>query len=293
MPLWNLNDIPWNQFDAAKVQPELVALVAAACMVEHNSEDYARYLCEVFPGDEAFAATAKTWAEEEVQHGMALRRWVEMADPAFDFDHSFTMFTTGFKLPENVHGSVRGSRTGELLSRCVVETGTSTYYTAIKEYTDEPVLKAICAKVAADEFRHYTLFYNYLKHYLPQEKISLLERLKVAIGRVTESDDDELAFAFYTASQRKHPTATNETYDRQTFANRYLAATLMLYRRHHIDRMLSMVFKAVGLKPNGRLNRLLNSVVWNIMRMRMRKLKDFAPSKVLPSMPSFTQHMAA
>ena len=98
-------------------------------------------------------------SSEEIQHGMALGRWAQLADPAWDFDAAFARFRAGYKLPLEATGSVRGSQAGEMMARCIVETGTSSYYSALKDATDEPVLKQICAKIAADEFRHYKLFY--------------------------------------------------------------------------------------------------------------------------------------
>src|ERR1700760_3451757 len=110
MAHWSLSDIPWHEFDASKARPDLVSLAKAASMVEYNGKDYARYLKEVFADDEEFSAVAKQWADEEVQHGQALRKWAELADPSFDFDRAFADFTTGYQLPQNVKGSVRGSR---------------------------------------------------------------------------------------------------------------------------------------------------------------------------------------
>ena len=62
--------------------------------------------------------------------------------------------------------SRRGSRAGELVARCVVEIGTSAYYTALREAAQEPVLQEICRHIAADELRHYRLFYKHLDRVL-------------------------------------------------------------------------------------------------------------------------------
>ena len=48
----------------------------------------------------------------------------------------------------------------------MVETGTSSYYTALAEATDEPVLRQICKLIAADEYRHFKLFYDHMRRYL-------------------------------------------------------------------------------------------------------------------------------
>jgi rubrerythrin len=270
MAHWSLDDIPWHSFDSSKTQPDLVALVKAASMVEYNGQDYARYLNEVFADDKEFHQVAEQWAQEEVQHGMALRKWAELADPSFDFDRCFKDFTTGYSLPQNVKASVRGSRTGELIARCVVETGTSSYYTAIAESTEEPVLKAVCLKIAADELRHYKLFYTYLKQYLVKENIGRVKRFSVALGRITESEDDELSYAFFAAHNDGQAV-----YNRETYGSRYMACAMALYRPRHIERMVSMVFKAVGVKPPDMIGRAVSGIAWRLLQRRARKLDRF------------------
>ncbi len=266
MPQWTLDDIPWDQFDRSKVCPELVSLVKAASLVEHNGYDYARYLCEVFADDKAFQTVAHQWAEEEVQHGRALRKWAELADPEFDFDKSFKTFTEGYKLPLNVTASVRGSRCGEMIARCIVEIGTSSYYTAIKDYTDEPALQVVAAKIAADEFRHYKLFYTHLQRYLEIEKLSAFQRFKIVLGRVAESEDDELCYAYYAA----HRKSADEVYDQKKCAKLYMNNVGKLYHRGHIDRMISMAFKTVGFKPHDLFNRMIGRVAWSVLQMRAK-----------------------
>ena len=130
---WRLEDVSWDRFQGDKVDPELLKVIKAASLVEFNGADYATYLCNVFQGDEEFQSAAKAWAEEEVQHGQALARWAELADPDFDFAASFKRFTDGYSIPLEAQSSVRGSRSGELVARCIVEVGTSSYYSALGE----------------------------------------------------------------------------------------------------------------------------------------------------------------
>ena len=123
-------------------------------MVERNGADYGRYLCNVFRDDAEFCAVAAQWAGEEEQHGLALGHWAALADPTFDMDVSFARFLAMYKIPTDATESVRGSRAAELCARCIVETGTSSFYSAIRDAVEEPVLKQICKNIAADEFRH-------------------------------------------------------------------------------------------------------------------------------------------
>lgn len=266
MARWSLDDIPWHEFDPSKVSPALVSVTKAASMVEHNGYDYARYLREVFHDDPAFRQVIDEWAEEEVQHGKALRKWAELAEPGFDFDTSFRRFTEGYQLPQGVAQSVRGSRAGELIARCVVETGTSIYYTAIRDAAEEPALKALCAKIAADEFRHYKLFYDMLGKYLEREKIGFWKRLWIALGRVAESEDDELAYAYFAAHE-----PVGAPYDRRRYSNLYMMSAAKLYRRDHVERMTGMIFKAVGLSAQGWLHKLANALAWRALQWKVAK----------------------
>ena len=131
MKHWSMNDVAWDSFDASRVDPDIVPLVKAAAMVEKNGLDYAVYLGRVFRDDPDFRQAREYWAVEEVQHGDALGKWAALADPGWDFDAAFERYRNGYKLPLDADASIRGSRTGELIARCMVETGTSSYYTAL------------------------------------------------------------------------------------------------------------------------------------------------------------------
>jgi len=271
MGTWTLDDIPWEKLDRSKVDAEILCTVKAASLVEQNGSDYAHYLCNVFHDDPGFQEVARAWGREEIQHGQALGRWAELADPAFDHAKASARFTAGFRVDLQARESVRGTRSAELVTRCIVETGTSSYYTALAEASDEPVLKAICRHIAADEHRHYKLFYTHLQRYLEREKIGLWRRLRAAVGRITESEDDELAYAYYAANWN-----AAEIYDRKRHSMAYVRRVYRVYRPHHIERSMGMVFKAVGLTPNGRLGRLVSRLAWWGMRRRANRLERLA-----------------
>ena len=159
---------------------------------------------------------------------------------------------------------------GQALARCVVEIGTSSYYTALREAAAEPVLQEICRHIAADELRHYRLFYKNLDRYLAREPIGRLGRLRVALGRVAESEDDELAYAYYAANEPER------AYDRRHYTRAYARRAYALYRPHHIERGVAMLLKAIGLTPNGRLSRVASRLAWHAMRYRAARLAKMA-----------------
>jgi hypothetical protein len=268
MKHWRIDDVGWERFDAAKVDPSIIPLVKAAALVERNGTDYAAYLNRVFRDDPDFQQAADYWAEEEVQHGEALGKWAMLADPSWDYRAAFARYKEGFRLPLEATASVRGSRTGELIARCIVETGTSSYYTALADAAAEPVLQQICRHIAADEFRHFKLFYDHMRRYLRRERIGVLRRLMIAAGRITESEDDELAYAYYCANQ-----APEAAYDHKRCSAAYLSTAARYYRPRHVERGMGMIFKAVGLKPRGRLSDLTTRLAWRVLGWRRVRLE--------------------
>lgn len=266
---WSLDDIPWGRFDPSKVDSRMLAAVKAAALVEYNAPDYVAYLSRVFQGDERMIAAFERWGGEEAQHGVALGRWAEMADPSWSLEQAFTRFRAGYKPAHFANEdtvSIRGSRRGEMIARCVVESGTSSYYSAMRDATGEPVLNEIAGRIAADEFRHYKLFLDTLNAENEPE-LPFWRKLSVALSRINESDDDELAYAFYCANV---PPADEvaKPYVRSVYAKQSFACTGRIYRRQHIRKLVQMVAKAIGAAPQSRTTEAAASLMWRVLRLR-------------------------
>ncbi|MGH6877968.1 MAG: ferritin-like domain-containing protein [Rhizomicrobium sp.] len=146
-----------------------------------------------------------------------------------------------------------------MIAPCVVESGTSSFYSAVRDATDESVLQEIAGRIAADEFRHYRLFLETL-HAQNEPELPWWRRLLVAAGRVGESSDDELAYAYYCANVAVGDE-TRSPYNRRRFANAYNAQAMRLYRRHHIGKLVQMVAKSVRANPHGWLARAASAVL--------------------------------
>ncbi len=270
MKHWHLDDVAWDKFDPSKVNPEIAKLVRAAAMVERNAADYTTYLTHVFHDDPDFRQAVDHWAVEEIQHGDALGKWGELASSnGWNYPDSFQRYRDGYKIDLNTETSIRGSRTGELIARCMVETGTSSYYSALAEATDEPVLKQICLLIAADEYRHFKLFYDHMKRYLAREKLSMWRRFKIAIGRVGESEDDELAYAYHCGNEPEELG-----FDHARCSNAYLGRALTFYQRKHIDRATGMLLKTVGLPPRGRIGAFFGWLSWMVLQRKAAKFSE-------------------
>ncbi|MBU6442926.1 MAG: ferritin-like domain-containing protein [Alphaproteobacteria bacterium] len=267
---WTLDDVQWSKFDASKVTPTFLAAAKAASLVEYNAPDYVDYLKRVLRGaqPEVFELLDQ-WQVEEVQHGAALGRWAEMADPTFNFEDAVARFRTAYKPQHFASGdatSIRGSRRGEVITRCVVECGTSSYYSAIRDLCEEPVLQEIAGRIAADEFRHYRLFLETLANETEAE-LPVWKKLWIAFTRINEADDDELAYAYYCANVSRADEA-KIPYDRAKFARLYNRTATSFYRRPHIKKLVQMVAKACGARAQSWLTRAGTAVLWSALRRR-------------------------
>src|SRR5438270_13453498 len=145
--------MPWERFDRSRLDPEIVKLVKAASLVEYNGAAYAHHLCRIFNDDRDFQVGARRWGAEDIQHGRGLARWAELADPEFDFETSFDRFQAGYRIDFDSDTSRRGSRSGEMIARCIVEVGTSSYYAALRDAVREPVLRHVCLNISSDDIR--------------------------------------------------------------------------------------------------------------------------------------------
>jgi hypothetical protein len=267
---WTLGNIAWDRFDPRAVNPDIVRIVKAASLVEYNGDAYAHHLCRIFADDPSFQMAARRWGEEEVRHGAALGRWAALAEPGFDFAAAFGRFRAGYRVDFDRALSRHGSRSGEMVARCMVEVGTSAYYAALRDAVREPVLKEICGRIAADEVRHYKLFRRNLGHCLEAERIGFWRRLRIALGRIAEAQDDELAYAYYAANETSLP------YDRRRCHRAYARRAYALVRQPHVARGVTMICKAVGLAPRGPLARAASRLAWAFLRRRAASLAKTA-----------------
>jgi len=195
-----------------------------------------------------------------------LARWAKLADPEFNFEAAFNCFQAGYRVDFDCPTSRRGSRSGEMIARCIVEVGTSSYYAALRDAVREPVLQEICRYIAADEIRHYKLFYNNLTRCLERERIGFWRRMRVAAGRIVESEDDELAYAYYAANE------TARSYDQDRCRRAYARRAYAICRKNHVAHGVRLIFKAVGLSPRGSLARVASRLMWHAMRYRAVRL---------------------
>jgi hypothetical protein len=213
---WRIEDIDLTRIDRQRAasNEDLLLLLCAASFVESGSDLYTSNLTTYFKGDAEVSAWLNAqWEPEELQHGRALKAYIQYVWPEFDWDTAFHNFFDEYSKTCSVEGFEK-THALEMVARCVVETGTATVYRAINEYSDEPVLKEITEHIRADEVRHYKHFLKYFKKYNSIEGNGRLAVLGTLMRRVMEikSEDSEIAFRHVFAvryPERMHDTAHN------------------------------------------------------------------------------------
>ncbi len=269
-PHWKIEELPWDRLAPELVDADLLQTIKTAAIVEANSADYVTYLHNVFGDDSAFKAAVDVWGVEEAQHGRALAQWAERIDPDFDFAARLARFRAGYRLPLAATESVRGSRAGELVARCVVESGTCSFYAALRDSTHEPVLRQLCHHIAQDEAAHYRLFQMHLRRYLQGNPLGFVARLRVALGRVQETEDDELAYAYFSAN---HAGTEERLYEREACASAYWRRAMARYQRQHVRSAAYMILAAVDLKPSRRWVKWGVAGLWRLLQWRLQRLQ--------------------
>lgn len=177
---WQLADIDFAGIDRTAIADDKLVseVVLLASFIETGSDLYAGNLIAYFDGDADLARWLReSWQPEEVQHGHTLRAYAEAVWPAIDWPRRYDRFFASYSATCTV-GLLEPAPALELVARCMVETGTATFYGALHNYAREPVLKDLAGRIFADEVRHYKHFYRHFRRYQQREQHS-----RWAIGR--------------------------------------------------------------------------------------------------------------
>ena len=245
---WSIDDIPYSAVSRAVVRDDaqLFYTLASASFVEITSDLYTRNLIEFFSDDDEVADwLAHGWEPEELQHGAALRRYVETAWPDFDWHDAYRRFMAEFR-PLCSVDQLAPTRGLEMAARCVVETGTASFYRMLSEMSPEPVLQLLTARIRADEVRHYKHFYRYFLRYRALERPGRRAVMRTLWNRVGEVDAEDAFYAFKHVFLATHPAARFERRDYDAFRAGFRAAA----KRHFPYAMaVKMLLKPLGLSP--------------------------------------------
>lgn len=206
-PQWHLGDVDFGAIrkDWVRGDEDLFYLLASASFVEILSELYAQNLIDHYRGDEQFVRWLHDrWQREEVQHGRAFKAYVQAVWPEFPWEAAYADFVREYGAICTV-AELEPSQALEMAARCVVETGTATFYQSLKHYTREPVLREILTHIKSDEVRHFTEFRHHFRKYNRHEANSTWQVSRAMWRRMGEIRGEDSYIAFKHVYAWRHP----------------------------------------------------------------------------------------
>ncbi len=230
MTAWSLSEIAYHEIDCTSVRSNssLFYLVAAASFVEIASDLYTQNLVQHYAADQEVTSWLEaSWQHEEVQHGYALRRYVNTAWPEFPWDEAYQGFLAEYStLCDLEHFEPTPGL--EMVARCVIEMGTASFYRSMASFSTEPVLCDLATRIQADEVGHFKHFLRFFERYNERERQGRLRILRAIGHRLLEVRGDDADCALWHVIHTCHPTLTR---DSPEFRRMFSSAT-QLVRRH-------------------------------------------------------------
>jgi rubrerythrin len=243
---WRLEDIPLKDIDLARIRPreEMLFMLAAASFIEFASDTYAGNLADYYSDEPDVASwLSQQWEQEELQHGRALRAYVVAVWPEFPWQAAYDTFFEEYRKLCGVSG-YEATRALELAARCVVETGTSTFYRALRDLADEPVLYQLAEHIRSDEVRHYKHFLSYFDRYHQVERNSRLSIFGALKRRLVEARHSDAEIGLWHAFLHVHPGERRDG-ARFTAVNSKLAR--MVRTHYPAEQAIKMMMKPLRL----------------------------------------------
>ena len=211
-PHWKIEDLDFSRIalDRVHADENLFYLVASASFIESGSDLYTHNLVDFFRGDDEVTAwLTNYWEPEELQHGKALRAYVRHVWPEFDWDTAYAGFLEEYATYCKVE-LLAPTRGLEMTARCVVETGTATYYRAMARGTTEPVLSDLATRIANDEVNHYKHFYRFFRRYREQEGLGRMRVFRTISRRTLELKSEDADCAIRHVVKARSPERAND-----------------------------------------------------------------------------------
>jgi hypothetical protein len=245
---WTLEDIPWHaiQRKAVAAHEELFYFVTSASFIEITTDLYTRNLIEYFAGDaEVTGWLENHWEHEELQHGQALKRYVQTAWPEFDWEGAYRAFFEEYSRCCKVE-LLEPTRSMELAARCVVEMGTATYYTTLSRLSRDPVLSNLTQHIREDEVRHYKHFYHYFRTYRAREGAGRGRTLRALWHRLKMIDGEDALIAMKHVYLAQHP---GRAFDKHVYRDLRRRCRRAAGRHFPHEMSIKMLIKPLSLSP--------------------------------------------
>jgi len=268
MKRWDYEiDIDYDAIDTTKIKENhfLFYLLTIASYIEITSETYAKNLSEYYSDNpEVLEWLNGSWEQEEVQHGKALKSYIEHVWTRYPWEKGYARFLELY-LPLCEVSSFQPTRGLEMVARMIVETGTSTTYRAFEDYAnslDEPVLARLCHRIYKDEVNHYSNFNHYFSYYNKGEKLGRKEIFTVIASRLKDASDEDIELGYQSIYETE-----NEALFEACHYEKFKEELNQLAKKHY---PYSMAIKMV-MQPLG-LNKAIEATAVPMIRGAMKVL---------------------
>lgn len=244
---WDLGTIPWDRLDASLVhdREDLFYLVTAASFIEIAADLYSNNLAQYFADDpEIVAWLESSWQKEEVRHGTTLRKYAQRAWPQFDWDNAYSKFFEDYSR-KCIISAYEPTHVLEMVARCVVETGTATFYQSLATQTNEPVLKGIALAIRAEEINHYKHFYAYFNKLNVDHITNRWQIFGAVFRRILEARKDDAECAMWHVFNNCEGSTKKQ--DLQQFKLLYRQLSKQLKKEYPLEMAAKMLIKPMHL----------------------------------------------
>lgn len=264
-PRWSLQDISFDHIQKERIvhDQDWFYLLAGASFVESLADLYAHNLVAYYDDNpSAQRWLGREWEPEELQHGRALRAYVLAVWPDFDWEGAYAAFERAYR-PLCADGLLGPTKALEMAARCVVETGTSSFYGMIQAASPEPVLRDLAARIRADEVHHYKYFYRYFREYQQHERLSRWRLLRELLRRIAEVDQEDSFLAIKAAYETHN---RGQTFSRADFDAYRRRMGNWIQRYYPFEMAVKMLLKPMDLP------RLLQRAAVPLLTRKARKV---------------------
>lgn len=256
---WTLDELALERIDPSGVRDHdaLFLLVCSASFIESGSDTYTRNLISQFVDDPDVATWLRDhWEPEELQHGAALKAYVRHVWPGFDWDAAYADFFDEYARLCTME-ELEPTRGQELVARCIVEMGTTTYYQALHEACEEPVLRDLFWRIRCDEVQHYKHFFGFFRKYREIESLHRGQVLAAVVRRALELRKEDATVALRHAVNWRMKTGSPDGGPAPIAnADQLAQQAIQLVSAHlPMDLAVRMMLKPLMLKP--RLQRVV------------------------------------
>jgi len=249
---WSLADIDFSAVEAELVRDDdaMFLLVCSASFVETGTDTYTGNLLERFADDGEVGAWLRDhWEPEELQHGRALRAYVQHVWPEFDWEAAYAGFFDEYARLCTMD-ELEPTCGQEMAARCIVEMGTTTYYQALNAACAEPVLRELTWRIRSDEVRHYKNFHAFFQRYQRAEHLGRRHVLAAIVRRALELRREDASIALRHAAAWHRRSRPRRVSDAAASNEELMARAYRLVSRHlPMELAVRMAIKPLRLSP--------------------------------------------